>query len=40
MTSAIILAMTSLHVDSRHMCAHHIDVSINTMKYLNELDNG
>jgi hypothetical protein len=39
MTCASILAKTLLRVDSRQTCDHRVDASINTIKYLNDLDN-
>jgi hypothetical protein len=36
MTCAIILAKAWFCVDNRHTCDHLIDVSINTIKYLND----
>jgi hypothetical protein len=35
MTYAIILANAWFRVDNRHTCDHRVDVSINTMKYMN-----
>jgi hypothetical protein len=35
MTYAIILANAWFRVDNRHACDHRVDVSINTMKYMN-----
>jgi hypothetical protein len=40
MTCAINLTNARLHVDSKHTCDHQVDVSINTMKYLNGPPNG
>jgi hypothetical protein len=40
MTCVMILAKACLHVDRRHTRDHLVDVSINTMKYLNGADNG
>jgi hypothetical protein len=36
----MILAKPGLHAERRHMCDHHVDALINTMKYLNGPDNG
>jgi hypothetical protein len=35
-TCAIILTKAWFHVYNRHTCDHLVDVSINTMKYLND----
>jgi hypothetical protein len=40
MTCVINLAKAWFRVNNKHTCDHRVDVSINTMKYLNDPHNG